>query len=116
MTTRIHDERTYSLFLLLWLRRLAIELGDVDAAALLFFDQLQPRFQSIHAPQKLRQELWCTIGRYELRDGGIAQLPVQRGKEQQRILAAVGHRDAALFLAEEHRRFRPRLFAALTAA
>ncbi len=85
--------------------RRSIEAGNVDPAASLFLDELDPRFQTFHtALEKLKKLL--VIGLLfsrRTRHRRIAQMPGKGREEEQWVLAAVGHGDLAFLLAEQDR-------------
>jgi hypothetical protein len=73
---------------------LLVKLRQIQPATLLFFDQLHAGLQLLQTSGKLRQQRLFRSGWPKPWYVRVAELTVQGRKQEQRIFAAVGQRDA----------------------
>ena len=71
---------------------------------MLGFQQRQTFFEALQALLQEGGELVFLVGGFRPRDRRVAELPLQRGEQEQRVFAAMGFRDAAFLLREQDRR------------
>ena len=79
----------------------SIELGEVDAPLPFLFDQLKPQLQALQAFDQGRKWRKGVTDIFEAGDRRIAEVSLQSGEQQQRILVPVSQRDFAFLFAEQ---------------
>ena len=84
----------------------AVEAAEVDAAADLLLQELDPRFEPFEVALEAQQDHLLGRSLLGTRHGGIAEVALQGREQKQRVLAAVGQGDLAFLLAEQDRFFR----------